>query len=259
MVKKQLLSVFFSPNGSTKRVADQMAAQWESAEAIDLLKAPLREDLQVRRDGFVTIALPVYAGRIPGVCREMLRHLRGDHTPAAAVVVYGNREYEDALRELCDLLTEQGFQVGAAAAFVAEHSIFHTVAAGRPDQRDMELIREFAENCKAAEARLRAGDPGRVTPKGNFPYREAKGVPLTPHTGCGCIKCGICARLCPVQAIDPADPGKTDKDRCIACGACIARCPEKAREFSGLTYMAASMKFEKEHSAYKSPEMFYME
>lgn len=66
----------------------------------------------------------------------LLAHLKGHGNPAIAVAVYGNRDYDDALVELQDLLEENGFCVIAGAAFVAQHSIFTKVAAGRPDEDD---------------------------------------------------------------------------------------------------------------------------
>jgi len=47
----------------------------------------------------VIAGLPVYAGRLPGCLDDFFTGLNGDSTPAVAVVIYGNREYNDALTE----------------------------------------------------------------------------------------------------------------------------------------------------------------
>ena len=72
--------------------------------------------------------LPVYAGRVPQISLERLSVLKGSGQMAVAVVVYGNREFDDALLETKNALEAGGFQVIAAAAFIAEHSIIRSIA-----------------------------------------------------------------------------------------------------------------------------------
>ncbi len=44
-----------------------------------------------------------------------------------------------------------------------------------------------------------------------------------------CIRCGTCAAVCPVKAID-IDAAAIDRDRCIACFGCLNNCPTEAME-----------------------------
>ncbi len=52
-----------------------------------------------------------------------------------------------------------------------------------------------------------------------------------------CIQCGLCARICPANAIkmyqkkDKRNPG-LDYGRCIFCGFCVDICPEDALAFT---------------------------
>ena len=43
--------------------------------------------------------------------------------------------------------TEQGVVVIAAGAFLAEHSVFPSVAAGRPDAKDKAAMEDFENLC----------------------------------------------------------------------------------------------------------------
>jgi len=43
-----------------------------------------------------------------------------------------------------------------------------------------------------------------------------------------CVKCGICADVCPTSAIKESDEQYIITDSCIACGKCIEVCPIEA-------------------------------
>ena len=45
-----------------------------------------------------------------------------------------------------------------------------------------------------------------------------------------CNQCGVCADICPVQAISKAANGvyRVDKKLCVGCFACVGFCPEAA-------------------------------
>jgi len=60
-------------------------------------------------------------------------------------------------------------------------------------------------------------------------YKSWGGTPFKPQADEKCDACGLCARECPVDAIDPQNPAGTDADKCITCMRCISVCPQKAR------------------------------
>ena len=151
----------FSPTGGTKRVADAIAAGFSVPVAeLDLTKADSAFSLG-EHDGLMAV-LPVFAGRVPQIALERLAALKGSGQKAVAVVVYGNREFDDALLETRDALEANGFRVIAAAAFIAEHSMYRSIAAGRPDAQDEALCRRFA-----ADVIAKADDAAPVQVPGN--------------------------------------------------------------------------------------------
>ncbi len=157
---------------------------------------------------------------------QRLKNCTGEGTPAVTAAVYGNRAFEDALLELNDCVTAQGFRVVTSAALVAEHSISRAVAAGRPDGADREQLLGFAP---AILRKLASG--GDISVPGNRPYRAwtpSRAVPAVSET---CTACGQCAAQCPARAISPDDPKHTDPERCFLCMRCIARCPQHARTY----------------------------
>lgn len=249
----------FSPRGTTKKIAQGIAAAWGGAEERDLLLKPLGEELEVPGHEPVLVVLPVYAGRIPPLCREMVERLKGQGGPAVAVVAYGNRDYDDALLELCDLLESRGFHVVAAGAFIGQHSIFTQVAQGRPDSQDMAALADFGAKAKAAVERFDVSAHAPIQVKGNPAYREtaARGVPMKPIGNQNCIKCRACVARCPKKAIPADEPRKTDAALCISCGACIYICPVEARGYSGPGFEQAAADFGTKCAAYQRPEVFF--
>ena len=86
----------FSPTGGTKKVADAIAAGFNvPVVEMDLTKTDSAVTLG-KKDALMAV-LPVYGGRVPQISLERLSVLIGSGQKAVAVVVYGNREFDDAL------------------------------------------------------------------------------------------------------------------------------------------------------------------
>ena len=112
--------VYFSATGTTRKIIETIGSVLPGRKnAHNLLLKPIKDDFPITADRLTVAAMPVYNGRLPDYCTQSLVHLKGNDTPAIAVVVYGNREYDDALLELKTILEKNGFFVVGAAAFVA--------------------------------------------------------------------------------------------------------------------------------------------
>ena len=171
---------YFSATGTTQKVVQTIAQHLSTEiEEHDLLRKPLSSSETLPADTVAVIGMPVYSGRIPTHCAEMLAKLKGTNTPAIAVVVYGNRDYDDALLELTDILTNNSFLVYGAGAVVAQHSIFSSVGKARQDQSDFHQIADNARQC-AIKLEQTAGTEKPIKGKGNSPYK--KNVPVTRRT-----------------------------------------------------------------------------
>ena len=97
--------VYFSATGTTRKVIETIGKSLSvRSNDHNLLLHPIREDISIAPDHLTIVAMPVYNGRLPDYGTRSLTHLKGNGTPAIAVVVYGNREYDDALLELKTLL-----------------------------------------------------------------------------------------------------------------------------------------------------------
>ncbi len=250
--------IYFTATGTTRTIVETITAQLSGKnEAINLASpAPLQEKHFGPKD-LVVAGMPVYSGRIPALAAERLANIKGSgSTPAIAVVAYGNREYEDALLELKDILEKNGFVVIGAGAFIAQHAIFPEIAKARPDEADRERIADFARNCLYRLESFASGQRYELKVKGNFPYREVKPGALKPTADDKCVECGACSEICPVGAIPSKAPKTKNFDLCIACAACVSVCPQGAQAFRGPQYEAATKMFQEKFSARKEPEVF---
>jgi len=184
----------------------------------------------------VIIGAPVYGGRLPVNAIDRFRQLKASNTLAILIVLYGNREFEDALLELKNLALELGFIPIAAGAFIGEHS-FATkdvpIANGRPDNQDIQIAMDFGAKIKDKITALQSPDTQPdLKISGRFPYvaggaRPMAVAPVSKEDTC--TVCGTCASVCPTAAISINGSVATKIEQCIRCCACIKNCPTGAR------------------------------
>lgn len=251
----KLYEICFSPTGGTKRAADMLASGLTGEiRSVDL--ADSRADfsnVSLAEDDLAVIAVPSYGGRVPQPATERLSAIQGNGAKAVLLCAYGNRAYEDTLVELQDTAKQAGFRVIAAAAAIAEHSIARQFAAGHSDEEDRARLHTFAEEI---QKKLDAGSISEPAIPGNRPYKKGGRAGMVPKPTKDCVKCGLCARECPVQAIDLHDPKEVDGKKCISCMRCVSVCPHSARKINGMMLAAVGMALKKVCADRKENELY---
>ena len=187
---KSIQPVYFSPTHTSAKIVTTIAEGMNIIvnKEIDLTY-PSTNQKTLPSDTLAIIGVPTYAGRVAPTALERLQKIKGDNTPAIIVVLYGNRDYEDALLELRNTAKQLGFVPVAGGAFIGEHSYstekFPT-AAGRPDVSDIQIAAEFGKNIiKQLYQYTDIKKLPVLDVKGNFPYKENKPrTPATPITIC---------------------------------------------------------------------------
>lgn len=157
---QRVWAAYFSPTGTTEKIvthlAEHLAKPIEHPVLyFDFTLPPARQEAKrFLKSDLVVFGVPVYAGRVPNVLLKYLNTLEGNGAQAVPVVLFGNRNYDEALKELRNLLELRGFQTVAAGAFVGEHAFSYTLGKGRPDYADLSVASEFARRIFAV---LRTG------------------------------------------------------------------------------------------------------
>ena len=89
--------IFFSPTQTSAKIARAigegigMGRRMETDLTLDEQTSPIEMNGEL-----CVIAVPVYGGRVAATALQRLQRLKGNGSPAILVVVYGNRDYEDA-------------------------------------------------------------------------------------------------------------------------------------------------------------------
>lgn len=269
----KIRAVYFSPTGTTKKVVKTIASSIGMelnlpVEDYDYTPAPVRkEGVLFASDEIVVFGTPTYAGRIPNVLLKYLASVKADGALAIPVALYGNRNFDDSLIELRNLLEENGFHTIAGAAFIGEHSFSKILGKNRPDVKDMMIAGAFAK--KTAEKIKGIEDIASLTPvevKGETPIRnyyqprDRKGNPIDirkvlPKTKENCINCGICAEVCPMGSISKENVAELT-GICIKCGACIKSCPVEAKYYDDEGYLYHKTELELGYERRAEPEYF---
>ncbi|MCF2596730.1 EFR1 family ferrodoxin [Pseudoflavonifractor phocaeensis] len=274
---KTVWAVYFSATGTTQKVVTTLAQSVSKSLNADYrefsFNAPdvRKAELSFTPQDLVVLGVPVYAGRVPNLILPYIRDMiRGGGALAVPVVLYGNRNFDDGLIELRNVMRDNGFSPIAAGAFVGEHSFSRILGAGRPDADDMALVQQLADGtadkvkdlteAPAQAVEVEGCDPIRpyYTPRDRHgePIKDfLKAKPVTDPDKC--VKCGLCARLCPMGSIDPDDVSNV-VGKCIKCCACVKKCPKGAKYFDHEGYLYHQHELEDQYAGRRAESKIFL-
>ena len=245
---------YFSATGNSKYVADRIAAA-TGDKTISITDCCKGDSFSFEEaDKTVGIVSPTYAWGLPIIVRKFLQkltlHTKPDYLWFAAT--YGTTPGQTG-KFAEDILNANGLSV--SAKFSVKMPDTWTPIFDLSDKARVSLINERAESEIDRIIEMVSGRETGDYMKSKIPLCLAKAVygieydsmRKTKHFAVedSCIGCGLCARNCPVSAIEIREKKPVwVKDQCVMCLRCLHHCPKFAIQYGKRT---------KQHGQYTHP------
>ncbi|MGE4519303.1 MAG: EFR1 family ferrodoxin [Desulfobacteraceae bacterium] len=249
---KKAVIAYISPGGSTKEAAyvlkDALSSKNIEVSMFEVGRKNSFEGVRkaLKEDGVIFFpGSPVYVSKILPTIKELISEVKTDKKiPAAPFVTWGCVTSGIALYDAGISLKENGFEIAGALKVPAVHTMTtpseNPLGAGHPDTDDKKIISEFADRLlsflesddysskclEPEDIQYQPEDKKAEMEKGDV-YKARANMPQKMVSESLCTTCGVCAELCPVEAIE-MDPYPVFKDNCISCFNCFKQCPEEA-------------------------------
>ena len=266
-VKHMVFALGISPTGNTEKavryVASGIADKLSGGDYfyIDITQPDARDGVYEFGAGdIVILGCPTYAGRIPNKLMPYIKEsIYGSGAIGISLVTYGNRAYDDALKEMAYIMQNNDFEMLAALAVPAEHAFSSMLAEGRPNNEDLDNLYSFGikigETIKSGKYKTLnlPAIPGRMPEEMKYyvPKKEngeaasfLKAMPITDESKC--TGCGECRRKCTMGCYD--NSLTQPEGICIKCQGCIKACPNGAKRFDDADFLSHVGFLEKNYS-----------
>lgn len=243
--------VFFSGTGNTARVARALASHLEESEVLELAGDVLVEPSKCIVDtagARVIWMFPTYSWGVPPVVARVIREcVLGPGARAAKhymVTTCGDdMAYTD--RQWRRLVETRGCDARSAFAVIMPNT--YTLMKGFDVDTPEVSARKLAEaagHVREIAAAIKNDGPSELV-RGSFPWVKSAVIyswfvrfamsPKPFHATGGCISCGLCARICPMQNIRMDGETPVWSHNCALCLRCYHYCPRHAVAYGDKT------------------------
>jgi len=235
---------YFSATGNSSHVAKRLAESLN--ESVTPVLKVMRKEVSVDAGETFILVYPNYCGGVPSVIRYFLERTKfqiASDAQLILVVTYGNNTGASSA------IATKYFKKNTGRVFDAMYSVkmpdnwtpvFDLTNAEevaeinhKADKQIDEIIKKIQKGATGDYVKDKLGKMMEFIYPGFY-----KLLSKTSHLQVedSCIGCGLCAKNCPVHAIEMKD-GKPvwTKKNCVMCLGCLHRCPKFAIQYDGKT------------------------
>ena len=243
--------LFFSATGNCKYVASRIAEA--TKQEVRSVVECIRDDQYNFSDEMIGIISPAYDWGLPSIVKEFLERALFHTQYLYFIATYGTTP--GAAGYMANKAI-QGYEIDAYYSIRMPDTWTPIFDLSTPEK-----VEKFTQTTEAEiDSAIRGIDvrqknkhmsprtPGFITKWFTEPlYNNMVRKTSHFHVEESCIGCGLCAKKCPVQAIEMQDGHPVwTKDKCVMCLGCLHRCPKFAIQYGKTT---------KKHGQYTNPNV----
>ncbi|MCK9614099.1 MAG: EFR1 family ferrodoxin [Candidatus Omnitrophica bacterium] len=235
---------YFSATGNSLTVAKDLAARFDNVQIIPIAKA-LKNNFEQPFD-VVGIVYPVYMFGLPLIVADFLKQIK--IKPQAYIFAVATLGGLPGLAhtQTKEILESRGFLLSAAFSVLMPGN--YTPLYGAIDkEKQEEMFKKEKLRINTIVAAVKEQKRGIMEEKPfllNFLFNKllykggTKQIPLSGRNFWvteACTKCGLCAKVCPVENIELVDSKPQWLTHCQHCMACLQWCPVEAIQYKKST------------------------